>query len=87
LATNKVRPINLDECEEYFSALSDALSCYWYQVCVWSSVYVTALLNVICTRYRNRYIYFKTAHKMLPECITMKETGNRDRKILKKHSF
>jgi gamma-glutamylcysteine synthetase len=79
LATNgTVRPINLDECEEKFLHSTDALSSYWYQVCVWSSVYVTALRNVICARHRNKYIYFKTAHKMVSECISVKETGNRD---------
>jgi len=59
---------------------TDALSSSWYQVCVLSSLYVTALPNVICARHRNRYSYFKTAYKLVPECITMKETGNGERK-------
>jgi len=56
---------------------TDALSSPSYQVCVLSSLYITALLNVVCARHRNRYSYFMTAYKMVPECITMKETGSR----------
>jgi hypothetical protein len=85
LATNDtVRPINLDECEKTFLRTTDALNSSWYQVILCSSVYVTALFNVICARHRNRFNYFKTAHKMFPICITVKETGNRERLKKKK---
>jgi len=66
---------------------TDALSSSSYLVCVWSSLYITALFNVVCARHRNGYNYFNTAQKIVPECITMKETGKRGRKRLKKHSF
>ena len=67
---------------------TDALSSS-YQVCVLRNLYITALLNVACAWHRNRYNYFKTAHTMVPECITMKETGSRERERerLKKTQF
>jgi len=52
-----------------------------------SNLYITALLNVACGWHRNRHNYFKTAHKMVPECVTTKETWNRERKTLKKTRF
>jgi len=62
---------------------TDALCSSWYEVCVLSCLHITALLNVVCARHRNRYNYIMTAHKMVPECITMKETQNREREIEK----
>jgi hypothetical protein len=56
---------------------TDALSSSSYQVHVLSGLYITALLSIVCARHSNRYSYFMTAHKMVPECITMKETGSR----------
>jgi hypothetical protein len=58
-----------------FLRSTDALRSSWYQACVLSSLYITALLIVVFARYRHNY--FRTAQVMVPECITMKETGNR----------
>ena len=61
--------------KKIFLHSTDALSSSSYHICVLSSLYITALLYVVCARHRNKYSYFMTTHKMVPECITMKETG------------